>query len=112
MLRLNGIFKTENEFDGNKFKQKTTFNPRNKDAEIEIHLISLEEKLLKIEITQNKYNNLTREERSALYYLKNDQNIVIKSVDKGSAIVVWYRDDYIKEATEQNGSHTYYKYHT
>ena len=30
----------------------------------------------------------TREERSALYNLGNDKNVVIKSADKGSAIVV------------------------
>ena len=51
-----------------------------------------------IEIPQNKYNNLTREERAALYDLKNDKNSIIKSADKGSAVVVWDRGDYIKEA--------------
>ena len=61
---------------------------------------SLEEKLINIEIPQNKYNNLTREEQSALYNLKNDKNIVIKSADKGCAVVVWDRDDYIKEADD------------
>ena len=49
------------------------------------------------EILQSKYNNLTWEERSALYNLKNDKNIVPKSYDTGSTIVVWGRDDYIKE---------------
>ena len=56
---------------------------------------------MNIEILQNKYNNLTREERRALHNLKNDKNIVVKSADKGSAIVVWDRDDYIKEDEEQ-----------
>ena len=50
----------ENEIDRNKFKLHSTFNPRNKDAAIEIYLSSLEEKLMNIEIPQNKYNNLTR----------------------------------------------------
>ena len=49
---------------------------------------TLEEKLMNIEIPPNKYNNLTREERSTLYKLKNDRNIVIKRADKNSAIVV------------------------
>ena len=80
-----------------------TFNPRNKDAAIEIYLSSLEEKLMSIEIPQNKYNNLTREEWTALYDLKNDKNIIIKSVDKGSAVVVWDREDYIKEAEKKLG---------
>ena len=66
-----------------------------------MYLSSLEEKLMNIEIPQSKYNNLTREKRSALYNLKNDKNVVIKSADKGSAVVVWDRDDYIKEAENQ-----------
>ena len=71
-------------------------HPRNEDVTTEIYLSSLEEKLMNIEIPQNKYNNLTREEWNALYNLKNNTNIVIKSADNGSAVVVWDRDDYIK----------------
>ena len=82
----------------NPFKAKSTFNPRNKDAAIEIYLSSLEEKLLKTEVPKDKFNNLTRGEWDALYNLKNDKTIVIKGADKGSAVVVWDREDYIKEA--------------
>ena len=64
---------------------------------------------MNIEIPQNKSNNLTREEQSALYNLKNDKNIVIKSADKGSAVVVWDRDDYIKEAEKQLGDKEIYE---
>ena len=64
---------------------------------------------MNIEIPQNKYNNLTREERSALYNLKNHKNIVIKSADKDSAVVVWDRDDYIKEAEKQLGDKEIYE---
>ena len=60
MLRLKWHFRNdEKEFDRKRFKPKSTFNPRNKDAAIEIYLSSLEEKLMNIEIPQNKYNNLT-----------------------------------------------------
>ena len=110
MLRLKWYFRNdEKEFDRNKFKPKSTFNPRNKDAAIEIYLSSLEEKLMNIEIPQNKYNNLTREERSAFYNLKNDKNIVIKCADKSSAVAVWDRDDYIKEAEKQLGDKEIYE---
>ena len=61
------------------------------------------------EIPKNKYNNLTREERSALYNLRNDKNIVIKSTDKGSAVVVWARDDYIKAVEKQRGDKDIYE---
>ena len=56
-----------------------------------------------------KYNDLTREERSVLYNLKNDKNIVIKCADKGSTVVVWDRDDYIKEAEKQLGDKEIYE---
>ena len=109
MLRLKWHFRNdEKQFDRNDFKPKSTFNTRNKDAAIEIYLSSLEVKLINIEILQNKYNNLTREERSALYHLKNDKNIVIKSADKGSAVVVCDREDYIKEAEKQIGDKDIY----
>ena len=87
MLRLKWHFRNdEKEFHRKRFKPKSTFNPRNKDAAIEIYLSSLEEKLMNIDIPQNKYNNLAREERTALCDLKNDKNIFIKSADKGSAV--------------------------
>ena len=86
------------EFIQKRFKPKSTFNPRDKDAAIEIYPSSLEEKLMNIEILQNKYNNLTIEEQRALYDLKNDKNVVIKCADKGSAVVVSDRENYIKKA--------------
>ena len=88
-------------FDLDQFNPKSTSNPRNKDAAIEVYMSSLEEKLMKTEISKDKYNNLTSKERQALYDLKNDKNIVIKGADKRSAVVVWDREDYIKKAEKQ-----------
>ena len=64
---------------------------------------------MKIETPTDKCNNLTSKERQALYDLKNDKNIVIKSADKGSAVAVWDREDYIKEAEKQLGDSDVYK---
>ena len=69
----------------------------------------MEEKLLKIEVPKDKFNNLTKGERDALYNLKNDKTIVIKGADKGSAVVVWDREDYIKEAENQLGDTNIYE---
>ena len=33
--------------------------------------------------------------------LENDKSVVIKPADKGSAVVVWNRTDYLKEAERQ-----------
>ena len=70
---------------------------------------SLEAKLMKFEIPKDKYNNLTSKERQALYDLKNDKSIVIKSADKGSAVLVWDRENYIKEAKKQLGDSDVYE---
>ena len=64
---------------------------------------------MKIEIPKDKYNNLTSKERQALYDLKNDKSIFIKSADKGSAVVVWDRENYIKEAEKQLGDSDVYE---
>ena len=71
---------------------------------------SFEEKLLKIEVQKDKFNNLTKGEQDALYILKNDKTIVIKGADKaGSAVIVWDREDYIKEAENQFGDTNIYE---
>ena len=61
----------------------------------------MEERLLDIEIPSKRYNNLTREERDALYSLRDDSTIFIKFADKGSVVVVWDREDFLKEAYKQ-----------
>ena len=48
------------------FKPKSKLNPRNKHAAIELYLSSLEEKLTKVEVPKDKFNNLTNSERKAL----------------------------------------------
>ena len=46
-------------------------------------------------------SNMSKEEWEALRGLADDRSIVIKQADKGSCVVVWCRDDYIKEANKQ-----------
>ena len=89
--RLKGKFVSKNIVNLSKrklSKPKSTFSPRNKDAVIEIYLCSLEEKLMSIEFPKDKYNNLTQEERRALFDLKNDKTTVNKEADNGLAVVV------------------------
>ena len=33
--------------------------------------------------------------------LQSDRNVIIKPADKGSAVVIWDRSDYLKEAEKQ-----------
>ena len=66
-LRLMWHFRNdEKPFSYEKFRPKSTFNPRNKDTVIETYLSSLEERLLDIDISCKRFNNLTKEERNAL----------------------------------------------
>ena len=44
---------------------------------------------------------MSKEERQALKKLIEDKNIIIKPADKVSAIVIWDKDDYLKECNEQ-----------
>ena len=67
----------------------------------ETYLSCLEERLLDIEIPSKRFNILTKEEREALYSLKDDPNIIIKDADKGFVVVVWDRQDYLKEPYRQ-----------
>ena len=91
----------EKPFPYEKFRPKSTFNPRNKDTVIETYLCCLEERLLEIDISSKIFKNLTREERNALYNLRDDPTIIIKGADKGSAVVVWDRENYLKAAYKQ-----------
>ena len=44
------------------------------------------------------FNNLSKEEREVLYSLKDDPSILMKKADKGSAVLVLDRKDYLMEA--------------
>ena len=53
----------------------------------ESSLSSLEKRLLNIDISSKRFNNLTKEERNALYHLRDGPAIIIKGADKGCAVV-------------------------
>ena len=101
-LRLMWHFRNDEQtFLIDEFRPKSSFNPRNKDTIIETYLSCLEERLLCIQIPSKRYNNFTNEEHDALYSLRDDSTIIIKGADKGSVVVVWNREDYMKEAYKQ-----------
>ena len=108
-LRLKWHFRNENNFVRNQFRPKSNFNPKDRDAAIEIYLSCLEEEILNIDTKRIKHN-LTKEERQAIDSLRNDNSIIIKEADKGSAIVIWDRDDYLNEAKKQLGDDKVYEH--
>ena len=52
--------------------------------------------------------NLTKQENAALRELSNNEDLIIKRADKGGAVVVWGRDQYIQEAHNQLHNAEYY----
>ena len=92
----------EKTFDCNKQLMSSLYLiKKNKDFIVETYLSSSEEKLLDIDISNNKVNNLSKEERDAQYSLKHDNTIVIKGANKGYGIIPWDREDYLKEVHNQ-----------
>ena len=53
--------------------------------------------------------NFTNVERKYLSDLANDTSIVIKKADKGGAIVIQNREDYIKEGERQLSDEKFYR---
>ena len=53
--------------------------------------------------------NTTRKERQALQQLKKNEDIVIKPADKGGAIVILNKEDYIKEGERQLRNKDHYR---
>ena len=68
---------------------------------IEPYLSCLEERLLDIEIPSKRFNNLTNDERNAMYSLKDDKSVIIKGDDKVVAVIAWDGEDYVIEASKQ-----------
>ena len=53
--------------------------------------------------------NLSRDKREALHSLMNDNEIAIKTADKGSAIFAWSKKDYSLEPSSQLKDTTVYQ---
>ena len=87
--------------NNNQFKVKSTWQPPKDDPVLENYLSLLEEEVMSVSPEGKNFSNLSSSEQLSLKQLKSDRNIVIKEADKGSAVVVWDRGDYISEANRQ-----------
>ena len=68
---------------------------------MEVFLSQVEPDLFKAIERPLGYSNFSKEEWDAIRSLDADRNILIKRADKGSCVVIWDRNDYIKEAEIQ-----------
>ena len=91
------------------FRPKSFRKPQKGNPNLEMFLSKVEQDIFKTIETPTKYSNLSSDEWKAIRSLADDRSIVIKKADKGSAVVVWDRVDYIKEAQKQLKDENVYK---
>ncbi len=90
-------------------RDKSRWTPPIGPLAFERLLFLIEQDLGKYTPTPPKQNNLTRSERSALTELKAMSDIIIKPADKGSAVVILNKKDYIAEGMRQLSDKKFYK---
>jgi len=107
-ISYTSLYREDGPFNHHKFSNPSKWNP--------LGPINLEAMIISNEHDLNGYipfspgkHNLTLKEKEALEILKNNNNIVIKSADKGSAVVVQNRIDYINEGLRQLSDTNFYK---
>ena len=92
------------------FVPKSSWEPPDSylPQDIKSELDKLDVLLNKIHLTKDT-PNMSDLELKALFNLKNRDDVVFKKADKGNAIVIMDRDDYITEAHNQIFNDKYYK---
>ena len=94
-----------------RFKIPSNFVPHPGSYPIEIDELEilLKQRISKMPNSLKIKPNLSNEEVKAIRQLKTNSNIIIKPADKGSAIVIMDREDYIYEANKQLNVKRHYK---
>ena len=81
------------------FRPKSNWTPPLGHPNLEIFLSELEKELFEdSNFSHFQRKNFSREKLKALKDLAKDKSIVIKRADKGSCVVIWDTEDYLKEA--------------
>ena len=92
-----------------KIKTKSTWEPPSGPPNLEHVISSNELGLLKTTPNSVRCPNITRLERKCLSDLATDKSIVIKKADKGGAIVIQNRSDYVAEGERQLSDGKFYR---
>ena len=95
-------------FEHKSLKLKSTFNPVG-SFQLEAMFYSIEQDLHRIKYRQPKKKNLTKEEYQSIKSLRNHPDIIIKPADKGSAIVILDKHNYIAEGERQLQNEQFYE---
>ena len=83
------------------FKLKSTWNSPKSSPALELFISKVKEDIFSILPGHPKKFQLNSEEYLIMRSVQNDRSVIIKPADKGSAVVVCDRQDYLKEAERQ-----------
>ena len=93
-----------------KYKPKSTWEPglEFRDPVLETFFKCVQAEVAKFTPREPRVKNITKSEKEAIADLTNDPTIIAKKADKGSAIVIMNRNDYIEEAERQLSDTDFY----
>ena len=96
-------------FENRKFSPPSIWEPTGMPpTALEAFQMANELDLSLLKVHSPPVQNLTKDERLAMEELKNNTEIVIKPADKGSAVVVMNRSDYMLEGLRQLSDENFY----
>ena len=107
-----GNFQNKSNFDEPLVQKKSDFIPlESKDPVLNNIIQQLKIFSKNLHSLPKNYikDNISKEEREAIYTLKNNSDIILTSVDKGSAIIILNKYDYIKKINEILSDESKYK---
>ena len=100
--------------DNPMYKKPSKWTPSpGRDQALDCYINAVERAILQRTHNNKLRSNITRRERAAIKTLKRDKNIAIFQADKGAAVVIQNRKDYLSEAykqlngTDENGKEVY-----
>ena len=91
------------------FAPKSAWKPPKGHPNLEVFLSQVESDLFKAIERSIGYSNFSKGEWDAIRSLADDRNIVIKRPDKGYCVVIWDKNEYVKEAEIQFSNQNVYK---
>ena len=109
-LRLKHFFRNNDHQEPDRFKKSTGWTPQvGNSASLDTFINVISHEINSHKKTKNTTSNLTPGEINALTELRNNTSIIIKPADKGGAIVILNRLDYIAEGLRQLNNTEFYR---
>ena len=109
-IKLKFHFKNSNTFFRRPFTPKSEWNPPETKILPEIlnAINNINSEISELS-TPKETRNISKQEYQAIQNLSKNQNIIIKPADKGSAVVIMDKIDYVKEGYRQLENEKHYK---